>query len=44
MKDVEVKRVNPTDNMVDPLTKSFSKLKTEVHLEKMGLRIMGNWL
>ena len=44
MEDVKVKRVNPMDNVVDPLTKPFNQLKTEVHLEKMGLRFAGNWL
>ena len=41
---VEVKRVNSTDNVADPLTKLLSQQKIEAHLEKMGLRLVANWL
>ena len=41
---VEVKRVDSTDNTVDPLTKSLDQQKIEVYLEKMGLRFIANWL
>ena len=44
MEDVKMKRVDPMDNMVESLTKPFSQLKTKVHLEKMRLRFVGNWL
>ena len=37
-----MKRVDPTDNVMDPLTKPFSQLKTEVHLEKIGLMFVDN--
>ena len=37
---VEVKRVSSTD----PLTKPLGQQKIEVHLEKMGLRFVANWL
>ena len=32
---VEVKRVNSTDNVADPLTKPLDQQKIEAHLEKM---------
>ena len=41
---VEVKRVNSTDNVADPLTKPLGQQKIEAHLEKMGLRLVANWL
>ena len=41
---VEVKRVNFADKVVDPLTKPLGQQKIEVHLEKMGLRHVANWL
>ena len=44
MEDVKMKRVDPMDNVVDPLTKPFSQLKIEVHLKKMGLQFADNWL
>ena len=44
MEDVKVKSVNPTNNMVDPLTKPFSQLKIKIYLEKMGLQFADNWL
>ena len=40
---VEVKRVNSTDNVADPLTKPLGQQKIEAHLEKMGLRYVANW-
>ena len=44
MKYVEVRRVDSTDNMADPLIKQLSQSKIEVHFEKMELRFMANWL
>ena len=41
---VEVKRVDSVDNAADPLTKSLGQQKIEAHLEKMGLRLIANWL
>ena len=41
---IEVRRVDSVDNVADPLTKQLSQPKMEVHLEKMGLRFMANWL
>ena len=40
---VEVKRVDSTNNMADPLTKPLGQQKIEAHLEKMGLRYVANW-
>ena len=40
---VEVKRVDSTDNVADPLTKPLDQQKIEAHLEKMGLRYVANW-
>ena len=40
---VEVKRVDSTDNVADPLTKPLGQQKIEVHLEKMELRYVANW-
>ena len=39
---VEVKRVDSTDNVANPLTKSLGQQKIEAHLEKMGLRYVAN--
>ena len=39
---VEVKRVDSTNNMADPLTKPLGQQKIEAHLEKMGLRYVAN--
>ena len=39
---VEVKRVDSTDNVVDPLTKLLGQQKIEAHHEKMGLRYVAN--
>ena len=41
---VKVKRVDSTDNVADPLTKSLGQQKIEAHLEKMGIRFVANWL
>ena len=41
---VEVKRVDSTDNTMDPLIKSLGQQKIKAHLEKMGLRFVANWL
>ena len=41
-KYVEVRKVDSTNNVVDPLTKQLSQSKMEVHLEKMGLRLVAN--
>ena len=43
-KYVEVQRVDSTDNMANPFTKQLSQKKIEVHLEKMGLKYMSDWL
>ena len=39
---VEIKRVDSTDNVADPLTKPLVQQKIEAHLEKMGLRFVVN--
>ena len=41
---VEVKRVDSTNNVADPLTKSLGQQKFEAHLEKMEHRLVANWL
>ena len=41
-KYIKVRRVDSADNMADPLTKQLSQPKIEVHLEKMGLRLIAN--
>ena len=43
-KHIEVRRVDSTNNVTDPLTKQLSQPKIKVHLEKMGLRFVVNWL
>ncbi len=43
-KYVEVERVDSTDNVADPFTKQLSQKKLEVHLEKMELKYMSDWL
>ena len=40
---IEVKRVNSTDNVADPLTKPLGQQKIEAHFEKMGLKYVANW-
>ena len=42
--DIRVDRVTSEENIADPLTKPLSLTVLERHLEKMGLRTMGNWL
>ena len=42
--DVQVDRVTSEENVADPLTKPLSQKVFEKHLEKMGLKTMGNWL
>ena len=42
--DIIVDRVISKENIADPLTKPLSLAILERHLEKMGLRTMGNWL
>ena len=39
----EVKRVDSTDNVADPLTKPLGQQKIEAHFKKMGLRYVANW-
>ena len=43
-KYIEVRRVDSMDNVVDPLTNQLSQPKMKVHLEKMRLRFVANWL
>ena len=40
---VEIKRVDSTDNVADPLTKSLGQQKIVAHLEKIRLRYVANW-
>ena len=40
MKDVKMKRINPMDNVMDPLIKPISQQKTKAYLEKMKLRFV----
>ncbi|KAL0411316.1 UNVERIFIED_CONTAM: hypothetical protein Slati_3721300 [Sesamum latifolium] len=42
--DCGIDRVISADNTTDPLTKSMSQVAHTQHLDKMGLRSMGNWL
>ncbi|KAK4430733.1 Copia protein [Sesamum alatum] len=42
--DVGMDRVNSADNTTDPLTKPMSQSAHTQHLEKMGIRHMGDWL
>jgi len=44
MSDPGAPTIDSTDNVADPLTKPLSQQKAEVHLEKMGLRCVANWL
>ncbi|KAI3450066.1 hypothetical protein Pfo_006731, partial [Paulownia fortunei] len=41
--DVIVDRVASAENVADPLTKPLAQKIFDGHLEKMGLRYMGNW-
>ncbi|XP_052194739.1 secreted RxLR effector protein 161-like [Diospyros lotus] len=42
--DIKMEKVVSAENVADPLTKPLSQQVFERHLEKMGLRYMGNWL
>ncbi|KAL0413830.1 UNVERIFIED_CONTAM: Retrovirus-related Pol polyprotein from transposon TNT 1-94 [Sesamum radiatum] len=42
--DVRMDRVNSVENIADPLTKPMSQIAHTQHLDKMGLRTMGDWL
>ncbi|KAL0462903.1 UNVERIFIED_CONTAM: Retrovirus-related Pol polyprotein from transposon RE2 [Sesamum latifolium] len=42
--DVRMDRVTSAENMADPLTKPVSQIAHAQHLDKMGLRNMGDWL
>ena len=43
-KHIEVQRVDSTNIMINSLTKQLSQPKMEVHLEKIGLKLVANWL
>ena len=42
--DVVVRKVASVDNVTDPLTKAFTHMQLNGHLEKMGLRYCSDWL
>ncbi|KAL0411128.1 UNVERIFIED_CONTAM: hypothetical protein Slati_3702500 [Sesamum latifolium] len=42
--DVRMGRVSSAENTADPLTKPMSQIAHTQHLDKMGLRLMGDWL
>ncbi|KAL0283452.1 UNVERIFIED_CONTAM: Retrovirus-related Pol polyprotein from transposon TNT 1-94 [Sesamum radiatum] len=42
--DYKMDRVSSADNTADPLTKPMSQVAHTQHLDKMGLRSMGDWL
>ncbi|KAL0381889.1 UNVERIFIED_CONTAM: hypothetical protein Slati_4610400 [Sesamum latifolium] len=42
--DCRLDRVSSAENTVDPLTKPISQVAHTQHLDKMGLRSMGDWL
>ncbi|KAL0391224.1 UNVERIFIED_CONTAM: Retrovirus-related Pol polyprotein from transposon RE2 [Sesamum calycinum] len=42
--DVRIDRLSSAENTADPLTKPMSQIAHTQHLEKMGLRSMGDWL
>ncbi|KAK4395925.1 hypothetical protein Sango_1746800 [Sesamum angolense] len=42
--DVRMDRVSSAENTADPLTKPMSQIAHIQHLDKMGLRTMGDWL
>ncbi|KAK4420095.1 Retrovirus-related Pol polyprotein from transposon TNT 1-94 [Sesamum alatum] len=42
--DVRMDRVNSADKTADPLTKPMSQSAYTQHLQKMGIRHMGDWL
>ncbi|KAL0367393.1 UNVERIFIED_CONTAM: Retrovirus-related Pol polyprotein from transposon TNT 1-94 [Sesamum radiatum] len=41
--DCRMDRVSSAENTVDPLTKPMSQVAHTQHLDKMGLRSMGDW-
>ena len=41
-KNIEVRKVDSSNNVADPLTKQLNQPKIEVHLEKMRLRLVAN--
>ncbi|KAL0405255.1 UNVERIFIED_CONTAM: hypothetical protein Slati_3839400 [Sesamum latifolium] len=42
--DVNMDRVSSAKNTADPLTKPMSQIAHTQHLDKMGLRSMGDWI
>ncbi|KAL0434411.1 UNVERIFIED_CONTAM: hypothetical protein Slati_2775400 [Sesamum latifolium] len=42
--DIRMNRASSTENTADPLTKPMSQIAHTQHLDKMGLRSMGDWL
>ncbi|KAL0457602.1 UNVERIFIED_CONTAM: hypothetical protein Slati_0387400 [Sesamum latifolium] len=42
--DIRMDRVSSTENTTDPLTKPISRIAHTQHLDKMGLRSMGDWV
>ncbi|KAL0462977.1 UNVERIFIED_CONTAM: Secreted RxLR effector protein [Sesamum latifolium] len=42
--DVKMDRVSSAEHTADPLTKPMSQIAHTQHLDKMGLRSMGDWL
>ncbi|KAL0405600.1 UNVERIFIED_CONTAM: hypothetical protein Slati_3873900 [Sesamum latifolium] len=42
--DCRMDRVSSAENTTDPLNKSLSQVPHTQHLDKMGLRSMGDWL
>ncbi|KAL0308938.1 UNVERIFIED_CONTAM: Retrovirus-related Pol polyprotein from transposon RE2 [Sesamum radiatum] len=40
--DVRMDQVSPAENIADPLTKPISRIAHTQHLDKMGLRTMGD--
>ncbi|KAL0445291.1 UNVERIFIED_CONTAM: Retrovirus-related Pol polyprotein from transposon TNT 1-94 [Sesamum latifolium] len=42
--DCRMDRVSSAENTADPLTKPMSQVAHTQHLDKMGLRSMGDWL
>ncbi|KAL0404493.1 UNVERIFIED_CONTAM: hypothetical protein Sradi_2090100 [Sesamum radiatum] len=42
--DARMDRVSSVENKADPFTKPMSQIAHTQHLDKMGLRSMGDWL
>ncbi|KAL0295504.1 UNVERIFIED_CONTAM: hypothetical protein Sangu_3196500 [Sesamum angustifolium] len=42
--DVRMDRVSFAENTINPLTKPMSQIAHTQHLDKMGLRSIGDWL